>query len=76
MSKCRYDLTKDCNKTDDCIICVLAELQKSIDERPIDGEIYMDDDDRWGYEQGYQSADADTVELIQRYIDRIKGETA
>ena len=34
MSKCRYDLSEDCNNTD-CLNCVLDKIRTEIDEESV-----------------------------------------
>ena len=34
MSKCRYDLSKNCNNTD-CLNCVLDKIRNEIEQLPI-----------------------------------------
>ena len=59
--------------TKDEVIAMLEELKKTIDSKLVQGDELFDDEDKWGYGQGYQSADVDTCDIIQERINVLKG---
>lgn len=58
----------------DEVIAMLEDLKKTIDSKVVQGDELFDDEDRWGYGQGYQSADVDTCDIIQARINELKGD--
>ena len=53
MSKCRYDLSKDCNNKD-CLVCVLDKIRAEIVELQKNYQEYG-----WAYD--------DALEIIDKY---------
>lgn len=59
MSKCRYDLSEDCNNTD-CLYCVLGKIKAEIDKI---------------YERENHSFDClDALDELKEFIDKYKAE--
>lgn len=61
MSKCRYDLSEDCNNKD-CVKCVLDKIRAEIKEiiKLYEGSCDQDLGIKWGYEGA--------LEIIDKYI--------
>lgn len=66
MSKCRYDVSEDCNSNKDCLSCILDKIRAEI-EQIIREEIVVD---RAGgeYERLVSTIDPDDVlDIINKY---------
>ena len=69
MSKCRYDLSEDCNNTD-CLNCV---LDKIIDEVcAIDDEIVLNPDSFYEYKAYVRFSDV--IDIINKHKTESEGE--
>jgi hypothetical protein len=56
------------------MVAMLEDLKKTIDSKLVQGDELFDDEDKFGYGQGYQSADVDTCDLIQQKINELEGD--
>ena len=64
MSKCRYDLSKDCHNKD-CLACVLNKIRAEIEQKQYD---FMADKD---YDEGLRFG----LMLAYQIIDKYKAES-
>ena len=63
MSKCRYNVSEDCNGNKDCLSCVLDKIKAEIEESRQCYEVSMD------YGDAYREQELSWVlEVIDKYI--------
>lgn len=55
------------------MVAMLKELKQTIDSKEVQGEELFNDEDRYGYEQGYKLSDDDTCKIIQQKINALRG---